>query len=168
MEVVENGVAHIHTSRQLLHELPRHIWIIHVGKDIHKNTLTVVTDEMVALLNVNRIEATNLCDTPLLASRVGLTILEKKVFGQLIRCHLAETSQVGLFHGDVNVIVPRYETTMAHRTKQRSSLQPVINTVLAADAVDDLKDAQLFQLALPQVLLHILLQIFVVFFHVGQ
>lgn len=67
--------------------------------------------------------------------------------------HLGEAARVVECHRYIYVVIPRDEATMAHGTKQRASVEPVLDVVFATDAVYLLKNGELLELRTTEVAL---------------
>ena len=83
---------------------------------------------------------------------LGSRQLELQVGGQLAGGRCLETGQVVAAHGNVDVVVPRNEASVAHGSQQGAAIEPVVDVVRAADAVYGFQYLQLLQLAGAQLL----------------
>ena len=128
------------------------------GEDVDIDTLLIVVDEVVNLLDVERVKVAHLhvlC--PHL--RVGLPRLYHQVMRQISLPLLDKAAEILHVHGNVDVVVPWDEATMAHGTQQRTAVEPIADAHFLAGLVDVFENLQLLQLAGPQVGLVILIEL---------
>ena len=112
--------------------------------------------ESVARFDVEGVEVANL-DDGLLGGGVGVWGLQEEVWGELGGAEGAESLEVLVGHGDVDVVVPGYEALVSTGSEEGASVEPVLYVVLAADAVYLLEYAELLELAGAEMLLGVVL-----------
>ena len=83
--------------------------------------------------------------------------LQEEVWGELGGAEGAESLEVLVGHGDVDVVVPGYEALVSTGSEEGASVEPVLYVVLAADAVYLLEYAELLELAGAEMLLGVVL-----------
>ena len=83
------------------------------GEDIYEDTLHVVGHEVVTFFYIQGIQVTDLYHL-LLDVRICLRTLQEQTIRQLILCNGLKPFHVLIVHGDINIIIPRDETTMAY------------------------------------------------------
>ena len=67
---------------------------------------------------------------------IGIGRLKRHVLGEFSGEDLHEAVVVGAHHLDVEIVVPRDVTFVAHRSEERTGTQPIAQAVTATNAVD--------------------------------
>ena len=158
MGVVEDRHALRDADTQPFDPRFRRIGMAVEGEDVDIDALFIVVDEVVDLLDIERVEVTHLhVLRPHL--RIGFPRLYHQVLRQIGLSLLDKAAEILHVHGDVDVVVPWDEATVTHGTQQRAAVEPIADAHLPADLVDVFEDLQLFQLAGPQIGLVILIEL---------
>ena len=126
------------------------------GEDVDEEAFLVGDVEGVACFDVEGVEVADL-DDGLLGGGVGVGGLQEEVWGELGGADGAESLEVAVGHGDVDVVVPGYEALVSYGSEEGASVEPVLYVVLVADAVYLLEYAELLELAGAEILLGVVL-----------
>ena len=148
MGMMKDGVTLRHSLAIFLAELLRHVGIVNHREDVHEQSLAVVEREVLIAFHIEGVEVAHLHNRFSCVLRLGS--LQAQTLTQLFRSNLHKAPHVLKRHGNVDVVVPRDEAAVTHRTKQRATVQPVADGVFAADAVDFLQNGELLQLRTSQ------------------
>ena len=151
MRVVQYGVALRHSLAVTLAEAARHVRVRNEREDIDEESLRVVKREVLIALNVERVEVAHLHNR--LSGVLGLGHLQHESAAQFLRSNLGKAARVVERHCDVDIVVPRNEASVTHGAKQSASVEPVLDVVLATDAVYLLKNGELLELRTTEVAL---------------
>ena len=126
------------------------------GEDVDEEAFLVGDVEGVTCFDVEGVEVADL-DDGLLGGGVGVGGLQEEVWGELGGADGAESLEVAVGHGDVDVVVPGYEALVSYGSEEGASVEPVLYVVLVADAVYLLEYAELLELAGAEMLLGVVL-----------
>ena len=132
------------------HQFLWHVGAGNEGEYIDEDSFLVLHIECIALFDIERVEITYLYNR-LLQLRVGFGCLQEQVVWQFGGSYFTELVKSVECHRDIDIVVPRNETLMTYRPQECTSVEPVFDAVFLANAIYHFQNAQLLQLALPQI-----------------
>ena len=105
------------------------------GKDVHEDALIVFRFSAV-VIDESRAVLEYLCPESREPLGVGRG-MQRIAFREQRRCDFAEAVKVILGHPNVDIVIPGDKAAMAYGSQQRAAVDEVVDTVFAADSIDD-------------------------------